>query len=273
MSVDRLKLLKTLWGDSRKMSYPPACRERIGDGLQVFFLRVVDDKDGDQSQVVFCRMEPRLTSSRSEPQLNIRKEKKRHASRKLKKVLSLGEMEKINYSELELPLPDLLSPSEILQEEHIKELYTLLPARAVGFPWTRIYSTSTDGFLLKTLYRKMTDFDCPVILIMQDTENAIFGALLSEPLKQSDGFYGTGETFLFTFHPSFKVFKWTGANNFFINGRHDCFSIGVSEGHFGLWIDCDLYRGTSEQCQTFNNDTLASSRDFHIKTLEAWGFV
>ncbi|GBM72558.1 Oxidation resistance protein 1, partial [Araneus ventricosus] len=56
----------------------------------------------------------------------------------------------------------------------------------------------------------------------------IFGALLSEPLKQSDGFYGTGETFLFTFHPSFKVFKWTGANNFFINGRHDCFSIGVS---------------------------------------------
>ncbi|CAL1294138.1 unnamed protein product [Larinioides sclopetarius] len=188
-------------------------------------------------------------------------------------VLSLGEMEKINYSELELPLPDLLSPSEILQEEHIKELYTLLPARAVGFPWTRIYSTSTDGFLLKTLYRKMTDFDCPVILIMQDTENAIFGALLSEPLKQSDGFYGTGETFLFTFHPSFKVFKWTGGNNFFINGRHDCFSIGVSEGHFGLWIDCDLYRGTSEQCQTFNNDTLASSRDFHIKTLEAWGFV
>ncbi|GBO18717.1 hypothetical protein AVEN_173226-1 [Araneus ventricosus] len=88
-------------------------------------------------------------------------------------VLSLSEMEKINYSELELPLPDLLSPSEILQEEHIKELYTLLPARAVGFPWTRIYSTSTDGFLLKTLYRKMTDFDCPVILIMQDTENAV----------------------------------------------------------------------------------------------------
>ncbi|GIY46292.1 oxidation resistance protein 1 [Caerostris extrusa] len=188
-------------------------------------------------------------------------------------VLSLGEMEKINYSELELPLPDLLSPSEMLQEEHIKELYTLLPARAVGFPWTRIYSTSTDGFLLKSLYRKMRDFDCPVIIVMQDTENAIFGAMLSEPLRQSDGFYGTGETFLFTFHPSFKLFKWSGANNFFINGRYDGFSIGVSEGHFGLWIDSDLYRGTSEQCQTFNNDTLASSRDFHIKTLEAWGFV
>ncbi|GFS79699.1 oxidation resistance protein 1 [Trichonephila clavipes] len=188
-------------------------------------------------------------------------------------VLSLGEMEKINYSELELPLPDLLSPSEILQEEHIKELYTLLPARAVGYPWTRIFSTSFDGFLLKTLYRKMAEFDCPVIIVMQDYENAIFGALLSEPLKQSDTFYGTGETFLFTFHPSFKVFKWTGSNDMYIKGSKESFSIGASEGHFGLWIDADLERGHSSECQTFNNDILASSTDFVIKTLEAWGFV
>ncbi|GFQ94561.1 nuclear receptor coactivator 7 [Trichonephila clavata] len=188
-------------------------------------------------------------------------------------VLSLGEMEKINYSELELPLPDLLSPSEILQEEHIKELYTLLPARAVGYPWTRIFSTSFDGFLLKTLYRKMAEFDCPVIIVMQDYENATFGALLSEPLKQSDTFYGTGETFLFTFHPSFKVFKWTGSNDMFIKGSKESFSIGASEGHFGLWIDADLERGHSSECQTFNNDILASSTDFVIKTLEAWGFV
>lgn len=33
----------------------------------------------------------------------------------------------------------------------------------------------------------------------------MFGALASEPLKVSDGFYGTGETFLFTFNPEFEV--------------------------------------------------------------------
>lgn len=33
----------------------------------------------------------------------------------------------------------------------------------------------------------------------------MFGALASEPFKVSDGFYGTGETFLFTFNPEFEV--------------------------------------------------------------------
>jgi len=33
----------------------------------------------------------------------------------------------------------------------------------------------------------------------------LFGALASEPFKVSDGFYGTGETFVFTFCPEFEV--------------------------------------------------------------------
>lgn len=36
----------------------------------------------------------------------------------------------------------------------------------------------------------------------------VFGAFLSCPPKVSDGFYGTGESLLFTFHPEFKVRKW-----------------------------------------------------------------
>lgn len=35
----------------------------------------------------------------------------------------------------------------------------------------------------------------------------VFGALASEPFKVSDGFYGTGETFVFTFCPEFEVRK------------------------------------------------------------------
>lgn len=40
----------------------------------------------------------------------------------------------------------------------------------------------------------------------------VFGALASEPFKVSDGFYGTGETFVFTFCPEFEVRKVISAS-------------------------------------------------------------
>lgn len=51
------------------------------------------------------------------------------------------------------------------------------------------------------------------------------------------------------------------------------FFFSVFSGHFGLWLDADLYRGTSVRCQTYDNDPLASSDDFIVKNLEAWIFT
>ncbi|GBN87631.1 hypothetical protein AVEN_108994-1 [Araneus ventricosus] len=93
MSVDRVERLKNWWGDYKRVSCPPVSRGRVGDGLQVAFLRVLDDKDEDQSQVVICRREPSMVSSRSGPQPNARK---RHAHRKPKKA----HVESLTYLEL-----------------------------------------------------------------------------------------------------------------------------------------------------------------------------
>lgn len=41
-------------------------------------------------------------------------------------------------------------------------------------------------------------------------------------------------------------------------------------GHFGLWLDGDLYHGVSHPCATFNNEVLARQEQFCIKELEAW---
>ena len=106
-------------------------------------------------------------------------------------------------------------------------------------------------------------------------------------------YYGTGETFLFTFYPSFKVFKWTGENNFFIRGTSDTIGFGCAEyatfflknsfkiyqllyyfnrGYHGLWMDGDLLNGHTQKSKTFDNDMLTSSEYFTIASLEVWTF-
>uniref|UniRef100_A0A3B3UIP1 TLDc domain-containing protein n=1 Tax=Poecilia latipinna TaxID=48699 RepID=A0A3B3UIP1_9TELE len=147
-----------------------------------------------------------------------------------------------------------------------------LPARTVGRAWQLAYSTSRHGASLKSLYRKLSSTDSPVLIVIKDALDELFGAFLSDPLRPSETFYGTGETFLFMLHPRFKSFRWTGENSFFIKGDLDCFAVGGGSGHFGLWVDENLYLGRSSPCYTFNNCCLSETDDFRIMELEVWTF-
>lgn len=79
------------------------------------------------------------------------------------------------------------------------------------------------------MYREMGKIDSPILLVIQDTNGAVFGALTSHPLRTSDLFYGTGESFLFTFYPDFEKFGWTGHNQYFIKGNSDSLVIGAGK--------------------------------------------
>lgn len=113
-----------------------------------------------------------------------------------------------------------------------------MPARTQGYSWQLVYSTAVHGSSLKTLYRKMAGLDSPVLLVIKDMHKKVpvfllslrlsffpllmnkcnrpltdlrplnfqvFGAFSSDPFRVSKSCYGTGETFLFSFNPDFKV--------------------------------------------------------------------
>ncbi|XP_040506773.1 TLD domain-containing protein 2 isoform X2 [Gallus gallus] len=110
--------------------------------------------------------------------------------------------------------------------------------------------------------------------ILQEREiEEAFGAFSTSPIHVSSGFYGTGETFLFSFSPELKVFRWTGRNNFFLKGDVDMLMVGAGSGKFGLWLDGDLHHGGSCPCETFNNESLSPRGEFCVRDLEVWGLA
>nr|CAH7760996.1 unnamed protein product [Callosobruchus chinensis] len=175
--------------------------------------------------------------------------------------------------DIELQPPDLIGTTEILTDHHRECLCRHLPARAEGYAWTLVFSTSQHGFSLNSMYRKMQKLESPILLVIEDTDNNVFGALTSCSLQVSEHFYGTGESLLFSFTPEFKVYNWTGENLYFIKGNYESLSIGAGDGKFGLWLDGDLYLGRSESCKTYGNDPLTPKVDFVVKTLECWAFI
>ncbi|XP_063373516.1 TLD domain-containing protein 2 isoform X2 [Cydia amplana] len=120
-------------------------------------------------------------------------------------VLSMSdELRRALYStgssvDMEFSPPDLIGTSEIFTMEHREKLCSVLPPRAQGYMWSLAFSTSQHGFSLASMYRKMQRVDSPVLLVIQDTQNNVFGALTSCALHPSEHFYGTGESLLFSF--------------------------------------------------------------------------
>ena len=170
-------------------------------------------------------------------------------------------------------LPETDVKSELLSDDQRKLLHQHLPPRTQGYVWSLVFSTQLHGFSLHSLYRKSAEIDSPVLMVIQDTDHATFGAFISCPPAISEKFSGTGESWLFSFFPVFKVYKWTGENNYFVQGSSSSLVIGSSEGQFGLWIDENFNMGSSHAVSTFDNKPLPGKEDFSINNVECWTFV
>ncbi|KAL7675049.1 hypothetical protein ACOME3_001317 [Neoechinorhynchus agilis] len=131
---------------------------------------------------------------------------------------------------IELEKNDLLSgESTIVSKYDIIKLCRHLPSFLVygRKPAELVFSTNLDGYHAPTLYRKMAKYeDGHNLIFVISTAKDVFGALISANLHPQAGFFGTGESLLFSVEPCVKAYCWTGENEFFIHCDNHGFGFG-----------------------------------------------
>lgn len=88
--------------------------------------------------------------------------------------------------------------SELIDPAQSQEIGTFLPDIQKFSSCRLLYSSDKNGFSLRTLFH-LTENKGPCLLLIKDSEKCVFGAFLSPFLQVSNGFYGDGNTFVFTF--------------------------------------------------------------------------
>lgn len=171
--------------------------------------------------------------------------------------------------------------SEVLSSEQMALVWSWLPARITMLQPEVIYSTNEHGSSLTNFFFH-TDTWEPTLLAVLTTRDERFGAYCSTRWQErTKTYFGTGETFLFTFVPEPQRFAWVGvgssrdvphSSHLFISANQHMIQIGGGSG-MGLYIDESLENGRTERCDTFNNSPLASSNDFVVRILEVIGFA
>lgn len=149
--------------------------------------------------------------------------------------------------------------SRILTNDMLVDLSVNFPAHWTSSNLNSIYKSEDDGYCLNTVYRKCKDVEGSVLLLIRDTMGVVFGAVMSEKMKCSKHFYGTGETFVFHWKPTFKKYCWTKKNYFFMRGSLHSFHIGGQSGRNAIWFDESLKYGCSEPTDTFDNPVLSGN--------------
>ena len=60
-----------------------------------------------------------------------------------------------------------------LNDYYREKLCGHLPARAEGYSWSLVFSTSQHGFSLNSLYRKMHKLESPILIVIEDTDHNV----------------------------------------------------------------------------------------------------
>lgn len=95
-----------------------------------------------------------------------------------------------------------------------------------NIPWRLLYSLSRDGISYHTLEKKLKNFHFFVVAVT-DKGGKSFGGFFTGKFWMREGFWGTGESFLFELtETGAKTYHATLENNLFCFSDEDGFGLG-----------------------------------------------
>ena len=162
-------------------------------------------------------------------------------------------------------------PSNIVTPEMVDQLQRVLPVVSRGNAWSLLYSTSQHGASLHTLLT-LVQRQKPTLLILSTNKGHVFGGYATESWHIDSHYYGTGESFLFSFSEQFERYPWSHKNSYFMLCKRTAIGMGGG-GSFGFLLDADLYHGTSGPCDTYDSPCLSPETEFNCTDVEIWGFL
>lgn len=144
--------------------------------------------------------------------------------------------------------------------------------------WRFLFSSQVHGESFSTMLGRIV-MQGATIIILQDTDDHVFGGFASDSWRLGPNFIGNQSSFLFKLDPDILTFSSTNYNNHYqyLNLHQQTMPNGLLMGgqlnYPGLWLDCEYGTGKSSlSCTTFQNYVqLSGKEDFKIKHCEVWG--
>lgn len=208
------------------------------------------------------------------------------------------------FSVLATSIPDLIGNPTVLSPPIMDALRAYLPFAVQQDNFWLKYSMVHDGASMRVLSHKVRN-SARTILAIETDQGDVFGSFTSSPWRlQRNGYYGSGEAFLWRLKKSrftrcatvneqiqlesdVEVFEWSRNNRNIqtwsgmegeLSVGGGCFEDGTEcpDKDFGAGITLtgDLSRGFSEKCLTFNSPPLTTRETndgvFNINNIEVW---
>ncbi|KAM3134432.1 hypothetical protein pb186bvf_013398 [Paramecium bursaria] len=166
-------------------------------------------------------------------------------------------------------VPVLSEESNCLNETMYKQIIERIPAVYRLAKWYIRYDTTEEGSSFENMLKDLK-YQSPVIFVIKDVNQIVFGAYITSDIHYSHTFYGNGESFLFNFdNNKICVYESTQKNNDFVFCDRDGIAFGCGD-KFGLFINNKLSKGYCNPCDTFDNPRFTLEENFIVKFIEVW---